>query len=90
MYLLRIVVGDQPLSLKKNKKALKLFYLPNLSNDLKEYISLNYSLKSSFIEIYFVHELFVFQLNFNGPYIMDPSLLSVTLFLKYFLSVCGF
>lgn len=58
---------------------------------VKNYISFYYSLKSSFIEVYFVHELFVFKLSFNSSlYILDPSPLSVILFLKYSLSVYGF
>lgn len=55
---------------------------------LVPYISLHFSLKSSFIEEYLVHELFVFKLRFNSFfYIMDPSPLSVTLFLKYSLGL---
>lgn len=61
IYVLRIVVNDQPCLYEK---VLKLFFL-----------------KSSFIEIYFVHELFVFQLSFNSSlYILDLSPLLATLF----------
>lgn len=59
IYLLRIVVDDQPCLYEK---VLKTF------------------LKSSFIEIYFVFELFVFYLYFNSSlYILDLSPLLATL-----------